>query len=469
METDGMLHCEEGRVPEDLRGTLYRNGPGRMQVFGERYQHPFDGDGMVTRFSFENGKVHFRNRFVRTKEYLEEEKAGRMLYRSFGTNLPGGLRANLFQSNFKNAANTSVLFQRDKLWALWEGGHPYRLDPKTLDTLGTDDFNGTLWDKRSRIAPALPFSAHPRVDPESAEIFNFGVQAGRRGTLWFYCLTPKGTLEVRRRIPLSAVTFIHDFTLTKNYAIFFDVPVRFQFMQALIGLKSPVEAITQHRRKATQILLVPRNGQGSVRRFAAPPGFVFHFSNAFEEHAESIIVDGLAMESFPAGALDVLDAKAISSFVYPAPVPTRYKIHLRDNRVETHKLDDRSGELPTINPSYVTKPYRYLWHLGGERQNTVPVFHRIRKQDLETQANDDIDFGMDLPSEPIIVPKSIPAHEKAHTTEDEVWVLTLVYIAKKHRSELQIFDGKNLKRVCRLALPLHVPPGFHGTWVPISG
>ena len=35
----------EGRMPAELQGTFFRNGPGRFELGGERYQHLFDGDG----------------------------------------------------------------------------------------------------------------------------------------------------------------------------------------------------------------------------------------------------------------------------------------------------------------------------------------------------------------------------------------------------------------------------------------
>jgi len=114
-EVDIRLRVAEGALPSALRGVLYRNGPGKMEVHGTKYDHPFDGDGMVTRFAFADGEVHYKNRFVRTEEYVAEERAGRMLYRSFGTNLPGGLRKNLFRLRFKNAANTSVVLHGGKL------------------------------------------------------------------------------------------------------------------------------------------------------------------------------------------------------------------------------------------------------------------------------------------------------------------------------------------------------------------
>src|SRR3982750_2798638 len=44
---DGVELEVEGALPAKLEGTLYRIGPARHDVYGERYRHWFDGDGMV--------------------------------------------------------------------------------------------------------------------------------------------------------------------------------------------------------------------------------------------------------------------------------------------------------------------------------------------------------------------------------------------------------------------------------------
>ena len=90
-EYDYWIEDVEGRIPAELNGTLYRNGPGLLDVNGEPIPHPFDGDGMVCAITLNQGRAHFRNRFVRTEGYLAERKAGKILYRGFGTqNLADG-------------------------------------------------------------------------------------------------------------------------------------------------------------------------------------------------------------------------------------------------------------------------------------------------------------------------------------------------------------------------------------------
>jgi all-trans-8'-apo-beta-carotenal 15,15'-oxygenase len=42
-----------GRLPIELRGTLFRNGPGLLERGAQRYAHWFDGDGLVQAWRFE--------------------------------------------------------------------------------------------------------------------------------------------------------------------------------------------------------------------------------------------------------------------------------------------------------------------------------------------------------------------------------------------------------------------------------
>ncbi|MEY3223053.1 MAG: hypothetical protein RLZZ203_1909, partial [Cyanobacteriota bacterium] len=47
-EFDYWIDDIEGEIPLDLSGTLLRNGPGLLDINGQRLHHPFDGDGMIS-------------------------------------------------------------------------------------------------------------------------------------------------------------------------------------------------------------------------------------------------------------------------------------------------------------------------------------------------------------------------------------------------------------------------------------
>ena len=177
---DVPLTAARGEVPAALKGTLYRNGPGRLERGGHWVHHPFDGDGMITALRFDAGRVQLRNRFVRTEGWQAEETAGRYLYRGvFGTAKPGGWLANAFDLRLKNIANTHVVRLGDQLLALWEAAEPHALDPDTLETRGLSRLDGVL-------KPGEAFSAHPRFDPGhhgAPRMVTFGVKSGPRSTI----------------------------------------------------------------------------------------------------------------------------------------------------------------------------------------------------------------------------------------------------------------------------------------------
>ena len=69
------LRCEariEGRLPEELQGTFYRNGPAVFQRFGVRYRHWFEGDGMVHAFRFGGGGISHHARVLATPKLVRE-------------------------------------------------------------------------------------------------------------------------------------------------------------------------------------------------------------------------------------------------------------------------------------------------------------------------------------------------------------------------------------------------------------
>jgi len=462
-ELEVELPVREGALPDGLRGVLYRNGPGKMEVFGTKYDHPFDGDGMITRFAFgEDGLVRYKNRFVRTKEYVAEKRAKKMLFRSFGTNLPGGLLKNFLRLRFKNAANTSVVLHAGKLLALWEGGLPHWLDPDTLETRGRYDFDGKLRNRTSllgrALAPDLPFSAHPKLDLDTRELVGFGTLLGPENQLVSYRIDEHGVMRAPTFTRLDRLSFVHDFVLTPRYAVYFLPAVSFRIAAMLLGFSTPAASLTDAGARSASILLVPRGG-GPAISVPAPAGFLFHFANGFEDDAGRVVLDGMRMDSLaPASAIaELFEGRDIE---LPATHPTRFVVDPIARTCEQTRLSEHPADLPTVDPRVLGRPYRHFWAVSGDPKSKDPFFHRVLHFDHE-RAEVIRDFGADFPGEPLFVPSP-----DARGTEGDGWVLSLVYRAREHRSDLYVLRPDDLATVCRLELPHHVPPGFHGTWAP---
>lgn len=67
-----------GELPPGLRGSFLRNGPNPAFPPLGRY-HLFDGDGMLDGLTIEDGRVRYRNRWVRSRGLAAERRAGRAL------------------------------------------------------------------------------------------------------------------------------------------------------------------------------------------------------------------------------------------------------------------------------------------------------------------------------------------------------------------------------------------------------
>ena len=462
-ELDQTLHVNEGRFPDALNGVLFRNGPGSLEMGPDRYTHPFDGDGMLVRFEFAGGVVRYRNRFVATRERLEELRHGQMRHRAFGTNIPGGLRRNALRMRFKNAANTNAVWHGGRLLALWEGGLPHAMDPATLGTIGRFDFGGALRPGRFALmdrllTPELPFSAHPRIDPNTGDLFNFGTLMGAVNRLVIYRIDRHGALRERRFLTLDTLPFVHDFVLTERHLVFFLPPVRFDIPRAVLGLQSPVESLRHAKGQPTRILLVPRDG-GPTRMLETRGGFVFHFANGFEK-GDRIIVDGARMSAFEGGTIDVRDPEALRGQSIFEAFPTRFEIDLARGQVSERTLGEHTVELPTIDARRTTMEHSAFFSIARMPGDASPLHHALARTHPEGAPPLLRSFAPDLPGEPIFVPR------KADCPEGDGFVLSLVYRAEARRTDLVCLDATTLETVAIAALPHAIPPGFHGCFVP---
>lgn len=453
------LRPRSGAVPPQLNGRLLRNGAGRLANQGVRYHHPFDGDGMITEFRFGDGAVHYTNRFVRTEEFVAEEEAGKPLYRSLGTNLPGGPLRNFGKIKVKNAANTSVIQHGGKLLALWEGGLPHELDPETLATVGRYDFAGRLRNDGDRIDrlinPEFAFSAHPKRHPDTGELHNFGVISGRNSRLALYRVSPTGDLTERRFLDIDELTFVHDFVLTAaGDRVFFLVAVSFDLLRTFVGI-APAIAAVRAKPDPTQILIV--GPDGAVSQLETDNCFIFHYANGYRDPTGKIVADALRMEAFPeaSGA-----ARMMLNYEYEAAPAylTRYVIDPAGGKVHAQSLSDYPMELPGINPDYETRAHRYVWAMGIDPERADQLLHGIVKVDTERRETTFHDFYPHLSGEPIMVPR-------AEGAEDEGFLLVVRHNDELQLSQLLIFDSQSLAEIAVLDLPHAIPVGFHGEWI----
>ena len=456
------LQATRGTIPAGLNGTLYRNGPGRLERAGHWVHHPFDGDGMITALRFEGGGVGLTNRFVRTEGWQAEEEAGRYLYRGvFGTQKPGGPLANAFDLRLKNIANTHVVRLGDNLLALWEASSPHALDPDSLETRGISLLDGVL-------KPGEAFSAHPRFDPGhhgAPRMVSFGVKSGPRSTIRlmeFATDGPKaGQLLSERSDSFNGFAFLHDFAITPDWAIFLQNAIAFNPLPFALGLKGAAQCLRSKPGGQARFWLVPRDSGAHAgeapRVLDAPEGFVFHHLNAYQE-GEEVIVESIYYDDFPSIDPET-DYRTVDFDLIPAGLLERCRLNLATGTVSSERLSERCCEFAMVNPSQQGLAARYAWMAVAEREAGNDPLQAFKKLDLrsgERRVWSAAPHG--FVSEPLMVPRP------GASAEDDGWLLAVVWNGERSGSDLVILDAASMEEVALVELPLAMPYGLHGSW-----
>lgn len=439
-----------GEIPTDLNGLYVRNGPNPRHAPAGRY-HWFDGDGMLHALHFSDGKATYRNRWVRTVGFQRESQAGATLYTgmvepSAANPQDGDIRPHY--RSLKDTANTDVVFHNGNLMALWYlAGDPYRIDPDTLETVGTEDWGG---ERQGCV------SAHAKVDEHSGELlfFDYGPQAPY---MWYGVVTADGVLRHYVPVPLPAARMPHDMAITENYSILMDLP---------LFADPEVFAAGRHKLVFDQNLparfaVIPRYGSTEqVQWFEADPCYVYHTINAWED-GDEIVMD-LCRTRRPkpparpfSGPLEsVLEYLRLDAQWY------RYRFDLRTGQTKEGPLDDLNTEFPMINTARLGRPSRYSYHVAIENSYTT-LFDGIVKYDNRTESASRYDFG------PGRWGSEAPfAARPDARDEDDGYLVSFVYDEGDGHSECVIVDAPTMSEVGRVVIPQRIPNGFHACWVP---
>ena len=449
MEGEALDLIVEGEVPRSLNGAYYRNGPNPQFAPRGNY-HWFDGDGMIHGFFFENGKVDYRNRWVRTERFEDERKAGESLY---GGLTDMGATHESVAGKSPNAANTNIIWHGGKLLALWEAGPPTELDPKTLDTIGLWDFGSQL--KRDLGAlgqvPGI-MTAHPKVDPTTGELLFFGY-APIPPYLVYNTADRDGKLTRSTEIDVPWASMMHDFITTDDHVIFPVFPAIFD----VAAIASGGEMMSWQPERGTQIGIMPREGgNDDVVWVQSDPCFVFHPMNAHSE-GNRVIAEVARHPSLPLFGGDSQG---------PATL-WRWDIDLASGNVKEEPLDDAPTEFPRLDERFTGKAYRHGYSAGSVGRGTGigdDGFDSILHYDLKTGKRRAHTVTGGAMGEPVFVPESPDA------PEGQGYLVATCYLADEDRSDLLVLDAENVDApaLAKVKLPHRVPFGFHGNWRPAT-
>ena len=414
----------KGEVPKEINGLYIRNGMNPRSGFSD---HWFFGNGMLHGFNFEDGKVSYKNRYVRTPYYEKDLD----IIGSFGD-----LSA--------SPANTHIIKHADKFLALEEAHLPWEVD-ENLETKGAYDFNGKL---------KGAMTAHPRTCPKTGELLFFSYSVMSEPYLTYYRVNPAGKLVQIEPIELPRAVMMHDWNVTENHVVFMDLPI-ISDMNLAVETGSPFGFKPEF---GARLGVMPREGSNSdVRWFDIDPCYVFHPLNSYEDGNKIILHVCRQQEAMVGGFQDIYGGETTVARLW------KWTIDLELGSVKEEQIDDAPCDFPRIDDRRIgfKNDYGYFTTLETDVES-LTIGRHLLKYDLVNDKRLTHDLGENVTGgEALFVPRT------ANSSEDDGWVISLAYEAETDRSKLLIINSQDFESapVAEIYAPQRVPNGAHGSWV----
>jgi carotenoid cleavage dioxygenase-like enzyme len=500
----------EGTIPMDLDGTLFRNGPGKYERGGTQYEHMLDGDGLVVSWDINpaTNTVFTRARFVRTKEFEEEEEADQVLYRgTFGTQKPGGLLKNAFDVRTKNLANTNVVYWGGRLHALYEAGVPYELDPSTLSTLCVDDMEGCIPRTEGLFVSTAvdvidqlgglggwAFTAHPHMDPNTNHLCGWAWQSlsGSKTIVVRFAEWDADWNRVasRSHALTDCSSAPHDYGVTKKNYVMVQNRLDVDPLPYVLGQKGAAKSLVSRPDLPVLVHVVPRNPNVSAVILEGPKAsFEIHVAFAHDgppigtpASSDDPDADDHIVTFYSAGWDRLAEGTFLSEWGadgelapdfnnIPRTLLWRYVVDTRTGSVKRTVApgsQDLCIDHPHVNPRFEGSPAcRYVYAIvTNEKAEAGPPRGYVR-MDLLTGKRDIwyAPSGRVFVEEPVIVEKESARGNPRD--EADVWLLgSSQDMDDEGRTSLLIFDGANLSAgpVAKLRTDSHITHGLHGSF-----
>ncbi|KAK3593225.1 hypothetical protein CHS0354_012303 [Potamilus streckersoni] len=300
-----------GTIPSWLSGSLYRNGPGMYEVGENKYSHWFDPMAMFHRFYVKDGKAYYQSKYLRSETYKRNMAENRIVFSQFGTvAFPDPCKnifqrfLSYFQADDSPRDNTNVSFYPvgDELYATTETHIIHRVDPDTLDTLGTVDL--------TKYVAINNASAHPHWEKDGTVHMIGNVY--KEGAICIAKFPPKSSSaedfpqgEIVATVIRSnkmAMNYIHSYAMTDNYYVFVEQPLVINIWKIMLAKYTGTSLLSamewKPELKAKFHILDKKTGKevNADISYEADAFIVFHHGNAYEDN-EHIVIDLCAIST----------------------------------------------------------------------------------------------------------------------------------------------------------------------------
>ncbi|WOL16922.1 carotenoid 9,10(9',10')-cleavage dioxygenase [Canna indica] len=461
-----------GTLPECLNGEFVRVGPNPKFVPVAGY-HWFDGDGMIHGMRIKDGKATYVSRYVKTSRLKQEEYFGGAKFMKIG-DLKGlfglfmvqmqVLRAKLKVLDLSygyGTANTALVYHHGKLLALSEADKPYVvkvLEDGDLQTLGLLDYDKRL---------SHSFTAHPKVDPITDEMFTFGY-AHSPPYVTYRVITKDGVMLDPVPITIPAPVMMHDFAISENYAIFMDLPLYFTPKEMVKGKL----IFNFDPTKKARFGILPRYAKDDlhIRWFELPNCYIFHNANAWEDGDEVVLITCRLQNP----DLDMVNGAVKDHLENFTNELYEMRFNMKSGAASQKQLSVSAVDFPRINESYTGRKQQYVYctildsiaKVQGIVKFDLNAEPETGKKNLEVGGNIKgiIELGPGrYGSEAVFVPRQ----PGMSSEEDDGYLIFFVHDENTGKSEVNVIDAKTMSAdpVAVVELPNRVPYGFHAFFV----
>lgn len=319
-------------------------------------------------------------------------------------------------------------------------------------------------------------SAHPLPEFGTETTFTFvssvSIIPGIKSKMSLIRVISTTERELVAQWNVNRVPYMHSFSVTENYVIFFAAPF-YVSVGRMLRYAEPFNGLVWHPDDDTKIYVVDIK-KGSVRTIPVPNVFTMHHINAYElGKSNQIVVD---ISSYPDPSfVKNLEVKIMrdpikrNNFNTEAKIK-RYLIDLRKNTAQMQTFDHENTDvpcahkldMPTINENYRYKKYCYVYGVVLKWDGTKLARIAVVKKDLCRGGKQDKMWFVPnhYPVEAWFVP--LPGGQ----SEDDGYLLMPVLDGERGQSYLAIIDAKTMKTANRAYLPTFVPYSLHGRFFP---
>jgi carotenoid cleavage dioxygenase-like enzyme len=324
---------------------------------------------------------------------------------------------------------------------LSEGGLPSVIDPQTFDYEGQTDFGGG-------VPQFLTFTAHPRIDPKTGDMFAYGFEKRPPGSAHIYQIErASGTAKLLYKIPMDGFYMVHDSILTENYFILLIPPVQYDVRSMMSG-KTMSDATKFLETMPIRLLAFPRDNKDGMAKpieINLPAQFFFHFGNAFETADGKLVFDVISGDN--AQILETLRTwkkdpyKSGLDSLKTWETLRRVTVDLKNKVLVSSEDFAENIEFPRYDSRLTGKSARYLYTTeNGYGANAAITRIDFQKNSLKkAAAGKTRTFG-----EPVFVPQN------SNVSEDRGWLLTQGYDSDRNESFLEIRDAQTLEFASRI-------------------